>query len=91
MSRYVVTVNQIEVIGHIWQPGVGVCAMTYSLSRYDLENLGELTRDNVEQWLMHHSGDFQEVVDFRADIGDWESPWTSEDNEYTFLDCTSEE
>ncbi len=90
MSHYMVTINEIQVIGDIWQPGAGTCAMTYSLRSYDLENIGELTRDNVDRWLTCNSGDFQSIEDFRADIGDWESPWESEESEYTFFDCMGE-
>lgn len=35
------TVRQdyVEVVGHIWQPGVGLCATRMDLSDYDLRNI----------------------------------------------------
>lgn len=79
----------IQFIGRIWMPAM-VCAQEKTLSSYDLENLGEWTRDNVEQWLFTHSGDFREIIDFAADFSrngkDWESPWNQEDSECVFLD-----
>ena len=85
MSRYTVIVKQVEVIGHIWQP-CGICAMTYSLRDYDIENIraygaDELTRDAVEKWLAVNAGDFQSIGDFHADIDEFDSPWASEESE----------
>lgn len=86
MSHYTVTVNEIHVIGRIWMPA-SMCAMTYKLTAHDLENIGELTRENVQGWLDTHSGDFQSISDFHADIGDFDSPWGSADSECSFMDC----
>jgi len=61
--------------------------MEYTLSKYDLENIGEPTRDNVEDWLGSHSGDFQDIRDFRASIGDVEIGWDSEESELQYSDC----
>jgi len=33
------TGGRIEVVGNIWHPGVGVCAMTYNLRSYDVGNM----------------------------------------------------
>jgi hypothetical protein len=64
--------DAIRVVGNIWQPGVGVCAMAYSLSPYDVENMrnatGGITRDDVDEWLAKNAGDFREVLDFEANI-----------------------
>lgn len=79
--------NWIEVIGPIWWPAGQTCAMRYDLSAYDVENIGEATRENVEQWLCTHSGDFQHVEDFYAAIGETEIPWETEESEFTFSDC----
>ena len=79
--------NRIDVIGQIWQPGIGTCAMTYNLSSYDIDNIGETTRDNVEHWLSLKSGDFQSIDDFHAVVGETEIPWSSEEGEFTFQDC----
>ncbi len=86
MSYYTVTVREINVIGTIWMPAV-TAATTIKLSSYDVENIGELNRENVEDWLNCHSGDFQSIQDFRADIADFQSDWQSEDSECIFIDC----
>lgn len=87
MSYRTITINQIQVIGRIWMPYGAVCAQCIDLTAYDIENIGELTRDNVEQWLMCHSGDFSSIIDFRADIGDFLSEWADEESECTYSDC----
>lgn len=92
--RYLVTRSVIQVIGTIWMPAV-TAAMTYELDAWDLGNArdddGRLTRESVEGWLMTHSGDFQSVQDWRADIADGETDvvfdWTHPDSEITFNDC----
>lgn len=90
--RHTITSQIIEVIGYIWQPGTGICAMRYTLSDFDLSNMDPHDRDDVERWLMLHSGDFREISDFRADfhIGD-ESvihEWgKGEESEFAFSDA----
>jgi hypothetical protein len=91
MATYTVHKSLIQVIGKIWMPPV-VCGMQYDLTEHDVQNIHPLTYDNVEDWLMKHSGDFQEIIDFRADIYDsvlgidvvfeWEDP----ESEYTYFD-----
>tara|TARA_Y100000310_G_scaffold17714_1_gene17499 strand:- start:486 stop:755 length:270 start_codon:yes stop_codon:yes gene_type:complete len=78
--------NWVDVIGTIWMPAI-TCAMRYPLSKYDIENIGEFTRENVDQWLTTHAGDFQDVKDFYATVGDQEIPWSSEESEFTYNDC----
>ena len=75
------TGGRIEVVGNIWQPGVGLCAMTYTLRPYDVGNMRgvrsggqNITRDDVEHWVALNSGDFQNVTDFRAVIDDGPLP-----------------
>ncbi len=85
MSYRTITINEIHVIGTLWMGGTA--AMTYKLTAYDLENIGELTRENVQKWLDTHSGDFQSLSDFHADIGDFDSPWEHAESECTFNDC----
>ena len=94
--KYTVRKSIIQVIGNIWQPGVGLCAMDYTLSAYDLDNArdddGELTRESVEHWVMLHSGDFQSIKDFHASLEDGpdsiDIPWQfGEDSECEFNDC----
>ncbi len=85
-------ISQIEVIGHIWQPGI-TAAMTYRLTSHDIENIrkddGTIDRDAVERWLDSHSGDFKSIIDFTCTIGDgdFDSGWSNEESEYTFADC----
>lgn len=88
--RYQTCKSSIQVIGKIWMPAV--TAYEYPLSSYDLENIGELTRENCEAWLATHSGDFQSIEDFRVDIStrngvDFVSEWANEESEFIFSDC----
>ena len=90
--RYTITKQRIDLIGTIWMPAV-LCAQTKDLSDYDMKNLGDPhDRENVEQWLMCHSGDFQHVEDFCADfhVGDEHivHEWAKgEESECRFTDC----
>jgi len=71
--RYTVTVQRIQVIGYIWQPGVGICAQQQELSAYDMGNIEDITdRESVEDRVNMLFGDFQSIQDFRADfhVGD---------------------
>ncbi len=76
----------VQVIGVIWMPAT-TAATSYQLNGYDLENIGEFTRENVEQWLCTHAGDFQSVTDFRAVCGAVEVEWADPESECTFNDC----
>jgi len=95
--RYVVRKSIVEVVGEIWMPYGTVCATTYTLSGYDVENCrndnGQITRDSVERWVGMHSGDFSSVRDFRASLEDGDEtvdiPWASEEGELAFVDCTA--
>jgi len=60
----------------------------YELRDYDLENIGEFTRENVDSWLSTHAGDFSSIKDFHAVAGDSEIPWKSEENELEYQDIT---
>jgi hypothetical protein len=75
----------IQVIGEIWQPGVGPCAMDLTARCTDL--LGGFTRDSVQDWLDCHAGDFQIILDFAAIHGPEEIPWANEESELTYNDC----
>ena len=76
----------VDVVGPIWMPPIQA-ASTYKLSDYDLENIGEFTRENIERWLCTHAGDFQYVTDFHAVCGTTEIQWASEESELQFSDC----
>jgi hypothetical protein len=96
--RYTVTSSIVRVVGRIWMPSV-VCAMDYTLSGYDIENArdedGNITRDSVQGWLDKNAGDFAEIIDFEGDIEDGEVhvdiPWETEDGQFAYLDCHSDE
>ena len=62
-------------------------AYEYPLSPQDLENIGELTRENVQNWLDKNAGDFSAVLDFRAEVGEGVIDWENEENELAYLDC----
>ena len=89
--RVTYTLNRIEVLGHIWQPGIGPCATSRDLSAYDVENAkdedGRLTRESVQRWIDLNMGDFSEVIDFSADFGDNEfvSDWEDQEHGYEFV------
>lgn len=80
-----VRVAYVLILGKLWMP-MATATMRIDLRDYDLENIGEFTRENVEQWLMTHSGDFSSVTDFYAVCGNVEIPWSSEENEMAYYD-----
>lgn len=80
----------VIVLGRIWMPNC-LASLRIDLRDYDLENIGEFTRDNVEQWLTSHSGDFSSVVDFTAECGNTRIEWESEENELAYLDTLPSE
>lgn len=84
--RYMVEHNFVQVVGTIWLPAT-TAAMEYTLTPHDVENIGEPTRDNVQDWLDSHVGDFQSIADFRASIGDVEIDWAEEESEFIYNDC----
>jgi hypothetical protein len=84
--RMMIERNFVNVIGKIRMPAV-TCAMRYDLSKHDVEDIGEFTLENVEQWLASHAGDFQSVEDFQATVGDQWIEWKKEESELTFNDC----
>ena len=84
--RYMVERNYVQVVGTIWMPAI-TAAMEYPLTKHDLENIGEFTRENVERWLDTRAGDFQSVTDFFATYGDTDIVWADEENECIYNDC----
>jgi len=83
--------GRVELIGYIWWPNDVVCAYSYPLSAYDIENMrgddGKIARREIQDWLDKNAGDFQSVEDFHATIGSAEYGWTNEESESTFLEC----
>lgn len=92
--KYLVERSEINVVGYIWQPGIGPCATTIRVD-YQVTDMrdedGRITRDSVQSWLDTHAGDFSEIIDFRASVEcDGETvdiDWSDEGNEMTFNDC----
>lgn len=82
--RQLVRRAYINVVGKNWygQP-IGT---TYQLRDHDLENIGEFTRNKVEQWLTCHAGDFQVIEDFEAVCGSMEIDFATEDSLYLWSD-----
>lgn len=96
--KYTIRKSVVDVVGRIWMPAA-VCSLRINLSQYDVDNArdydGKITRESVEQWLSTHSGDFQQVLDFRASIEDGEEtveiPFATEEGECQYLDTVAEE
>jgi hypothetical protein len=94
MATRIVHESYIEVLGTIWLPYGAHATYVYRLSNYDIDNIGEITRENVEQWLNTHAGDFERVIDFRADIYDYrinediEVGWADPEYELEYSDIT---
>lgn len=88
--RYTVTVHYIQVIGRIWMPDI-VAAQYHKLSQYDIDSIsyedGSIDRDGIQDWLDCHTGDFQCIDDFYADINDVIYDWQKEESEYMYSDC----
>jgi phage host-nuclease inhibitor protein Gam len=63
------------------------CAQSRDLTAHDIKNIGELTRENLRVWVDTNFGDFQNIDDFRADIGDFMSNFESVQSECIFNDC----
>lgn len=65
------------------------------LASHSVGKVVEVTieREDVEQWLMMNSGDFQRVIDFEASIEDGDTtldfPWSTEDGEMAYCDAMS--
>jgi hypothetical protein len=88
--RVTYIVNRISVVGRPWMGGLA--AMDYTIDPSDLYKLydasGQITRDSILLWADTHCGDFNEILDFTADIGeDLVIPWLKADNELVYNDC----
>jgi hypothetical protein len=89
--KYMVRKSVVRVIGRIWMPAA-MCAMEYDVRPDDLrDEEGKVTRESIEDWTTTHTGDFQSIEDFEADVEDGEEtrdfPWSKEESELTFHDC----
>ncbi len=90
-----VCISTVSVIGPIWWPSGAVCSLDMNLTSWDIEQIrdygnGTIDREAVEQWLCLHSGDFQHVQDFHADISDGDADylfdWSDPDSEWIYAD-----
>lgn len=83
--------SRIDVIGYIWEPGIGTCAYRYPLSSYDVENMrgedGRIARREIQSWLDKNAGDFSAIIDFAAIIDGAEYGWSDPDSEGEFSVC----
>ena len=65
-------------------------AYIYDLRPHDVENIGELTRENIQRWLNSNAGDFQSIEDFaiNATTTTFEEilPWATEEGELVYAD-----
>ena len=92
--KYLVRKSIITVIGFIWMPGNILCSVTNNLTAHDVENMtnedGKVTRDSVDQWVCTHTGDFQSIEDWNADLEVGEDTivfdWEHEGSEERYLD-----
>ena len=99
--KYTVIKSIIRIVGLNWYGQT--CAMFKELNPYDvaiLEDSGlgkemskEQNREVIEGWLAKSSGDFQEILDFEADIelGDGSNvtvEWLKEESVWVYVDCT---
>ncbi len=89
MGRYTVVTRDVHVVGKGWY-GHGI-TYTYSIPKDVVDEMGELTREKIQDWLDRNSGDFQQVDDFYASIDEWESPWQDEESEGYFFRMTEGE
>lgn len=83
--KFTIERSWVNVVGKGWYGQT--IATTYNLSSYDLKNIGEETRENVERWLGSHAGDFQKVEDFRAVLKNSVVEWGTIEGELSFMDC----
>ena len=101
--KYTVIKSIIRIVGLGWYGQT--CAMYKELSPYDVGNLEdsglseklskEQKREVVEVWLAKNSGDFQEILDFEADIelGDGSNvtvEWLKEKSVWVYVECTDD-
>lgn len=92
--RYTVTKQRVQIVGRLWLGGTA--AMDKDLTAYDMANLGDASdRAAVQAWVDTHSGDFQEVIDWRADFHVGAAhvlhEWKDADSECTYSDCMNGE
>ena len=85
--KFTIDRNWIEVVGYLWQGPKG--SLRIKLTAKEVAEVGEPTRENVRKLLspLRHGGDFQDIIDFRAIVGETEIPWATEEGEALWDDC----
>lgn len=98
--KYTEIKSIIRIVGLGWYGQT--CGMDKELNGYDVANLEasglceeqsqEQQREVIEGWLVKNSGDFQQILDFEADIelGDGSNvkvDWDDDVNYSEYLDC----
>ena len=78
MAVYTVRTRDVFVLGWGW---VGQ-RMGYT---YQLPKEIAADRDEIQNWLDTHAGDFQRIDDFAASIEAVEIPWRVEEDEYEWF------
>ena len=82
MAIYTVVTRDVFVIGKLWMGG----RATY---KYTLPKNVPSTREDIQEWLDTHAGDFQKVIDFGASIGEVEIPFLDQENEMLYWDINN--
>jgi len=88
--------GNLQVIGKIWQPGIGTCAMGREIAQHDIDNMyngkGHIDRSLVESWIDTNMGDFQWVDDFALVVHDtrgnivFQTDWATPESEVIYCD-----
>lgn len=84
----------VHVIGHIWQPGIGLCAQSQKMRGEEMDRVKwptHVDRDAVMDWANIAFGDFREIVDvsltFQAPVGVPDLDWQNADSEAIYSEC----
>ena len=76
-------------------PAISAATET-TLTQHDIDNMKDeddkITRESAERWILLHSGDFQSITDWRADIELSDGTnlifdWAKEDSEMYYNNC----
>ena len=98
MATITIIRNYVDVVGEIWQPGIGPCSYHYDLNSSAVRNIqdesGVITREGVEDWLGTHAGDFSHIIDFCASITvdgiDYDFDFATEEGALAYADTIAE-
>ena len=82
MAIHTIVTRDVFVIGRLWMGGKAGC-------KYTLPKNIPSTREDIQEWLDTHAGDFQEVIDFGASIEEVEIPFLDQENEMDYWDISN--